>query len=180
MKNLISIFLSMIILLQVSYAQEESIVEKMDIMFTFDQVRLRVDKKIDEKIRLRTTVKLKKDEHRIYEGLVFRIENGISTSINIGFKQFYSDKTLCTIYGDFRGNFDWGIVRINYGTIDWSEYNVSTSVIRYFGKNIGVGIASGNEYIGPRFEYILDMKKVSIRLHLSYTDKINYGVKINI
>ncbi len=152
----------------------------MDIMFNLDQVRLKVDKKINN-ISFRTTIKLKKDEYRIYEGFIFHFGKDIKTSINIGFGQPYSnDEIFCTIYGDFRGNFDFGVVRINYGTVGLGEYKVSTSVIRYFGKNFGIGISSGDEYIGPRVEYKLKIKGCSIRLHLSYTDKINYGVKINI
>ncbi len=159
-------------------AQEESVIEKMDIMFNLNQIRFRVDKHASEKLSFRTIIKLRDERFEISEGFVFHLSKGINTSMGIGFKRFYgNDSIFYIVYGAFRGNFDWGKVSLNYGS-DLNSHNVSSSIIHYFKKNIGIGISSSDEYLGPRIEYIFSIRNTKVRLHIFYTDDINYGIKI--
>lgn len=87
---------------------------------------------------------------------------------------------------DLRTMVDFGIIRIVYGSNNFTDHGVSTNfMMDMMGHFIRFGIASNNQYVGPRFEVTVPIKKQRIQnLQLTMTylsnGNLTFGLRYQI
>lgn len=183
-------YILIIILISISaFSQEKSFekISQFDIQLKWNRAQIRLDQTIGNiKYPFRFEAIARFKRANVSVGMLFPLSNKTFIALNIGQEYHYVNKERNSILGaSFRSEFDYGLVRIDYGSHWISNHGVSTTVLgNVVGPFIRTGIATNNEYIGPHTEWGLRLgsrRKKQIRFHVTYFpkgDNWDYGLRL--
>jgi hypothetical protein len=162
-------------------------ISQFDIQLKWNQAQLRLDQTIGNikyPFRFEGTVRFQRADMLI--GMTFPLGKQTFIACRIGQEYFYTSDEWNSLLGvSFRSIFRYGIIRVDYGSNWIDSHGVSTSLMyNLIGPLVRIGVASNNEYVGPRTELQLgfgENRKKKVRLHVAYFPKENrfdYSVRV--
>ncbi|MCI5051214.1 MAG: hypothetical protein MRY57_02815 [Candidatus Pacebacteria bacterium] len=164
-------------------------ISRIDVRVRWNQIEGVLDQTlfgIKYPFEFRLRFRLNRAETFVGMTVPFDAEANTLLTITPGYEYLYdSGEWNAILRGGFRQRFDWGLLRINYGSNWIKNHGVSTSLmINIIQSDVRLGIASRDEFIGPRGEFQFNVgseRKKRIRFHIAWfpeDERVDYGLRL--